>query len=57
MVFLELEWEAQDSSPVLIGTSGNLLCCIKGARTSFKLPRGTWDCFQVTAGELGLNSS
>ena len=57
MVFLELGWEAQDSSPVVTGTSEDLSCCLMGVRTPFKLPGGTRDCSRVPAGESGLTSS
>ena len=55
--FLDLGWEAQDSSPVATGTSGYLLWCLRGVRAPFKLPGRTWDCSRVTAGESGLISS
>ena len=57
MVFLELGWEAQDSSPVATGTLGYLYCCLRGVRTHFKLPGGTCDCSRVAAGESGLISN
>ena len=56
MVFLELRQEACGSSRVVMGTSGNLSCCLREVKSPFELPGGAWDCSRVTAGDSGLIS-
>ena len=56
VVFLEFWQKALYSSGVAEAIWGNLLSCEKGVKPSFELRVGPWDCFRVTAEELGLIS-
>ena len=47
---LELRQETLSSSQVVTGTSGNLSCCLREAKSPFELQEGVWDCSRVTSG-------
>ena len=57
VVFLKLGGEVRGSFWVAMGTSGNLLCCLRGVQHPFEFRGVIRGCSQIAAGELGLISS
>ena len=51
MVFLELQWKAWGSSPVVMVTSANLSFCLREVKSPFELQEGVRDCPPDAAGE------